>query len=328
VNVRWGILGCGGIAKGAIAPAIVASCNGELVAVASRDLATARANAEVTGATRAHGSYDALLADDEIDAVFIGLPNGLHEPWAIRAAEAGKHVLCEKSLTLSSASARRMRAAFDGRGLRLVEAFMYRHHPQWEIVRSLLVQGAIGELRSLRAGFTSDGLPDGDHRFSVPLGGGALFDLTCYAVDAARYVLGAEPGRVSAHGVLFAPGGVDVTSTAILEFPGRVLATAHGSLRSAEDQFLVVVGTRGRIEVERPFVPEQSPATVRLELDGQPSRGLKAPGANHYVLQVEHFASLVRDRARPAFPAEDGVENVIACEAIAASIASGRTVSL
>jgi xylose dehydrogenase (NAD/NADP) len=328
VKVRWGILGCGSIACESIAPAIRWSRNGELAAVASRDPAAARAKADRVRAPRAHGSYEALLADEEIDAVYIGLPNGLHEVWALRAAAAGKDVLCEKSLTLSVASARRMRAAFQARGLRLVEAYMYRHHPQWEIARRLLAEGAVGEPRSIRAGFTGSGLPDDDHRFSVPLGGGALFDLTCYAVDVARYLLGREPARVSGHGVPFAPGGVDVASSAVLEFPGGVLATAHGSLRSGEDQFVVVVGTHGRIEVERPFAPGWLPTQVRVEKDGEASRSLLVPGANHYLHQVEHFASLVLDRRRAAYPAEDGVANVSVCEAIATSIARGAAVSV
>jgi D-xylose 1-dehydrogenase (NADP+, D-xylono-1,5-lactone-forming) len=323
VKVRWGILGCGWVARDGIAPAIHWSHNGELAAVASRDPATARAHAAAIGARRAHGSYEALLADDEIDAVYIGLPNGLHEPWALRAAEAGKDVLCEKSLTLSSASAHRLRAAFRARGLRLVEAFMYRHHPQWEIVRRLLREGAIGEVRSLRAGFTGSGLPDDNHRFSISLGGGALFDLTCYAVDATRYLLGTEPIRASAHAVPFVPGGVDVTSTAVLSFPGDVLATVHGSLRSGEDQFAVVVGTRGRIEVARPFVPEWLPAEVRIAPDGEAPQTFSTAGANQYLHQIEHFASLVLDRERPAYPAEDGVANVTVCEAIGVSIARG-----
>src|SRR5262249_5641352 len=157
-----GILGCGTIATNAVAPAIRWSQNGELVAIASRDAATARAKAEAVAAPRAHASYEALLADPSIDAVYIGLPNGIHAEWALRAAEAGKHVLCDKSLTLSSASAVRVARAFRERGLRLVEGFMVRHHPQWEIVRRLLADRAIGEVRSIRAGLAFTSRPDTD----------------------------------------------------------------------------------------------------------------------------------------------------------------------
>lgn len=329
MKVRWGIIGCGSIATHAIAPAIRWSHNGELVAVASRDAASARSKAEAIAAPRAHASYEALLADDEIDAVYIGLPNGLHEEWALRAAAAGKHVLCDKSLTLTAASARRIAAAFRERGLRLVEGFMYRHHPQWEIVRHLLADRAIGEVRSIRAGLTGTTRSEADHRFSPSLGGGALFDVTCYAVDAARMLLYAEPLRVTAlatrlHG---AAHGVDASSSAVLEFPEGVLASVHGSLRSARDQHLSIIGTHGRIDVERPFDPEWAPTQIRLERETE-SRILAVGGANHFLHQMEHFAALVTDRHRPLFPAEDGVGNVTACEAIARSIDEGVTVTL
>ena len=327
MKLRWGILGCGTIATTAIAPAIRWSANGELVAVASRDAATARARAEEVAAPHAHGSYEALLADDRVDAVYIGVPNGLHEEWALRAVEAGKHVLCEKSLTLSSGGARRMSGAFRARGLRLVEAFMYRHHPQWETVRRLLAERAIGDVRSIRAGLTGTVTKPGDHRLSPSLGGGALFDVTCYAVDVARFVLGAEPLRVTAQATLLAPGGVDVATSALLEFPGGVLASAHGSLASAADQYVVILGTEGRIEVERPFIPEWSPTRIRLER-ADTSHIHAIGGANHFLHQVEHFASLVLDPRRPAFPAEDGLANVTVCEAIARSYAGGVAVDV
>jgi predicted dehydrogenase len=330
-RVRWGILGCGSIATRAVAPAIRWSQNGELVAVASRDPARAHAKAEAIAAPRAHGSYDALLADPEIDAIYIGLPNGLHEEWAIRAAEAGKHVLCEKSLALSSASALRIVRAFKSRGLRVVEGFMVRHHPQWEIVRRLLADRAIGEVRSIRAGLAGSSRPDSDHRFSPTLGGGALFDVTCYPVNIARMLMHTEPRRVCAQAVL-APSkdgerAVDVASAAILEFPGDVLASVHGSLRSARDQYLTICGTSGRIDVDRPFHPEWSPTQIRLERNDE-SRILAAGGANHFLHQMEHFASLVLDPNKPLYPSETGLENVTACEAIAASIARGVTVDV
>jgi predicted dehydrogenase len=327
MKVRWGILGCGSIATSAVAPAIRWSSNSELVAIGSRDAATARARAEAVAAPRAHASYAALLADEAVDAVYIGLPNGLHEEWALRACEAGKHVLCEKSLTLTSGGARRVAAAFRARGLRLVEGFMYRHHPQWDVVRKLLADHAIGDVRILRAGIGGMIKNDADHRFSPTLGGGALFDSTCYAVDVARMLLSAEPRRVTALAVPVAPGGVSATCSAVLEFPGGVLTTAHGSLRSARDQFLTILGTRGRIDVERPFIPEWSPTQIRVERDDE-SRILAVGGANHFLHQVEHFASLVIDPRRAAYPAEDGVANVTVCEAIARSCASGQAVDL
>src|SRR5262249_55941033 len=194
-RVGWGILGCGSIATNAIGPAIRWSHNGHLVAVASRGADVAEAKRCELGAMRAYAPYDRLLEDREVDAVYIGLPNGLHEGWALRAAEAGKHVLCEKSLTLSAASARRTAEGFRARGLRLVEGVMYRHHPQWQAARGLLTGG--GAVRFVRASLAGH-VARSDHRWSRDLGGGALFDVTCYAVNAARFVLGTEPISVSA----------------------------------------------------------------------------------------------------------------------------------
>jgi len=219
-----------------------------------------------------------------------------------------------------------MAGAFRERGLRLAEAFMYRHHPQWDVVRKLLADHAIGDVRIVRAGLGLTYKSDSHHGFSPTLGGGALFQVGCYAVDCVRMLLRAEPRRVVAQADL-APNGVATTCSAILEFPGGVLATAHGSLRSADDQFLTILGTRGRIDVDLPFIPEWKPTQIRLQRDDE-SRILAVGGANHFLHQVEHFAALVLDPKRPTFPAEDGVANVTVCEAIAQSYQSGRAIDL
>jgi predicted dehydrogenase len=303
--IRWGILGCGNIARHAIAPAIGWSNNGALAAIASRDVDRAQALASELGAERAHGSYEALLDDPDVDAIYIGLPNGLHERWAIRAAEAGKHVLCEKSLALDLASARRIERAFATRKLRLVEAFMYRHHPQWSVVRAHLP--AIGSVRLLHASLCGTAAP-GDHRWSSELGGGALFDVTCYGVDVARWLIG-EPARVRASAHI--ENGVDVSSQALLEFESGALASISGSLRSAFDQSLVIVGEGGRIEVRKPFIPDWSAAEIAID-----GRSIEVPGANHFLHEVEHFASLVLDPSKEMAPAESGVANAAVLAAI------------
>jgi len=326
VKVRWGILGCGNIARHAIAPAIRWSANGELAAIGSRALDVAQRLCAELEAPRAHGTYEAVLADPEVDAIYVGLPNGLHAEWCLRAAEAGKHVLCEKSLALDGATARRMRDAFARDRLRLVEGFMYRHHPQWARVHALLREGAIGAPKLVRAAFCGTLGRDDDHRWSKTLGGGALFDLTCYGVNVARWILGREPTRVSALGTMIADG-VDASSAAVLDFGHGALASVSGSLVSAPDQSLGIVGTEGRIEVARPFVPEWNATTIDV-VRGAERRTIEISGANHFLHQVEHFASLVLDPARAADPAEDGVANVVACEAIARSLGKGRTVDV
>ncbi len=314
-SVGWGIMGCGWIATEAVAPAIVWSNNGHLVAVASRDLGLAQAKAREVGAARAYAPYEAMLADPEIEAVYIGLPNGLHEEWALRCAEAGKHVLCEKSLTFTEASARRIASAFASRGLRLVEGFMYRHHPQWTVVRQLLAEDAVGPLRVLRGCFCGRLNKPGNHRWSAQLGGGTLWDLTCYAVNAARYVTRAEPLRTTAMADTRTEEGVDASSQASLEFPAGVLASVTGSLCAGLDQTFAIIGDDGVIELSRAFVPGWGATTVTLRrADGE--RVIHVPGANQFIHQMEHFASLVRNADAPAWPAEDGVGNVIACAAI------------
>jgi predicted dehydrogenase len=322
-RIGWGIMGCGWIAAEAIAPAIGWSHNGRLVAVASRDPAVAREKARQTGASRAYAPYEAMLSDPEVDAVYIGLPNGLHEEWAIRCAAAGKHVLCEKSLTMSVDSAVRMTHAFRSRGLRLVEAFMYRHHPQWVVVRDLVDRGAVGRVRVVRGSFcVSLGKPE-NHRWSAAIGGGALWDLTCYTVDAARYLTRAEPVHVVAVADTRTPEGVDATSQVSLAFEGGVLVSATGSLCAGFEQEIVIVGDAGVLQVPRPFAPGFDATQVALTRLHDAERRFDVGGANHFLHQMEHFASLVLDPDLDPWPAEDGLLNVAACEAIAESWRTG-----
>jgi xylose dehydrogenase (NAD/NADP) len=272
-SVGWGIIGCGRIATRAVAPAINWSANGHLVAVASRDRNVAEAKARELGALRGYAPYDAMLSDPAIDAVYIGLPNGLHEEWAVRCAQAGKHVLCEKSLTLSLASARRMAAAFSQRGLRLVDAFMYRHHPRWSLVRRLIDEGAIGTPLMVRVGFCHRLDDLHDHRWSAQLGGGALWDLTCYGVNVARFVTGTEPVRVAAFADARTPEGVDAATQASLMFANGVLASVTGSMRGGTDNSVVIDGEEGTIELQRAFLPHWDSTFLVLRRPGGGGRG-------------------------------------------------------
>jgi xylose dehydrogenase (NAD/NADP) len=320
VSVRWGVIGCGSIATHAICPAIRWSHNGVLAGVASRDRAAAERKAAETGASRAFPSYEALLDSPEIDAIYIGLPTGLHAEWALRAAEAGKHVLCEKSLTLTHADASRVAAAFRARKLRLVEAFMYRHHPQWRVVEAMIARGAIGDVVAVHAHLSGYLRVASDHRWSRSLGGGALRDVTCYPVDAARFLTGREPLRARAFADRTTPEGVDASSYAVLEMDGGIHAVCSGSLRAHRAQHLSVLGSDGRIDVVRPFIPEWGETEVILE--GAFSETVRVSGANHFLHQVEHFARLVLEPEARALPAEDGVANAAALDMIEASFTS------
>jgi len=323
-KVRWGILGCGAIATSAVAPAMRWSRGGELRAVGSRTQERAEARARAVEAPVAYGSYEALLADPEIDAIYIGVPNGEHARWARAAAEAGKHVLCEKSLTFSPDEAQELRTLFAARGLRLVEAFMVRHHPQWARLRALLPEiGAVDHVRAvLRA---RNGVAT-DHRWSPTLGGGALFDVTCYPVNFARFVYGAEPTRVRATARWKAPG-VDASTDALLEFSDGRVASVHGSLDGAAEEGAVVSGAKGRMTIARPFVPGWAPTEIVVETEAGTSVHAVA-GANHYLHMIEHAEALVRDPKLALAPAEDGVDNVAVLAAMSMSARTGGSIAI
>lgn len=309
-KLRWGIVGAGNIGRYAIAPAIRASSNGVLAAVASRSIERAREIARGLIVPKAC-TYAELLADPAIDAVYIGTPNGSHEEHAIAALDAGKHVLCEKSLALEPAAALRVRAAAERNGLRLMEAFMYRHHPQWDRIRRRIAEGGLGTIRSMQAIFANNLDRDTDHRWSAEMGGGALYDLTCYGINVCRFILGAEPQQVIALADM-TPQGVDRTSHATLLFPGNVICTAVGSLTGQFRQLVAIIGSEGTMIVHSPFVPGFEPAVISIAR-GVATEEIIVNGANHYLHQVEHFAMCALDAARPLGPAEDGVDNVAAC---------------
>ena len=313
--VRWGIIGAGNIARHAVAPAIRESGNGVLAAVASRDLQKAQTIAAEIGAARAHGSYEALLADPEIDAVYIATPTGLHEPTVIAAARAGKHVLCEKALTLERASATRMRDACDAAGVLLVEAFMYRHHPQWAAIHEVMSSGVLGEIRSVFAHFHATLGNPNDHRWSAKEGGGTLGDLTCYTVNACRYILHTEPIRVVAFADLNTPERVDRMCHAVLEFPGGVLASIGASLTSVFHQELLVIGTSGKLTVQKPFIPGDTAPTIRVE-SGAGAEVRTLCQGNHFLAQVQHFAACALDARKSPWPAENGWANTQALMAL------------
>ncbi|MEQ8819650.1 MAG: Gfo/Idh/MocA family oxidoreductase [Sumerlaeia bacterium] len=326
-RVRWGIIGCGLIASHAVAPAIRWSKLSVLHRVGSRNRDRARLLANDLGAEGYCGSYEELLADPDIDVVYIGLPNGLHEEWAIRAFEAGKHVLCEKSLSLSLDSTQRIAAAAEKAGLRLMEAYMYRHHPQWDRVRDIVTSGRIGEIRSLRIGLAGLLRDTGDHRWNRVLGGGALYDLTCYGINAARFLFRREPIKVCAMADLTMEEQVDRTSKALLDFGDGRLATVMGSFVLSNHQYCDIEGTDGRIRVEHPFIPgwEQTGIVVEAGIEAQ---RIVIGGANHFLHQVEHVSLCVLDPSRTLLPGENGIAQAKANQATEEAFRTGRTVAV
>ena len=324
--VRWGVLGAANIALQKVIPATQRSQHGSVVAIASRDHAKARAAADAAGIARAYGSYEELLADPEIDAVYNPLPNHLHVPWSVRAAEAGKHVLCEKPVALTAAEARELIAVRDRTGVQIAEAFMVRAHPQWHAVRDLVRAGRIGALRLVVGHFSYHRVDPADIRSRRDWGGGALLDIGCYPIMLARWLFGAEP--LAAAGVLERDPalGVDRLASGLLRFAdGQATFTCGTQL--APFQRMDVFGTTGRIEVTVPFSPQPDrPARIRIDA-GTPDGAdevIELPAVDQYALQADRFAEAVRGVGAVPVPLEDAVGNMAVLDALFRSAESGR----
>jgi predicted dehydrogenase len=326
--LRWGILSTAAIGRKVI-PGLQGARRCEVTAIASRDGGRARAAADTNGIPTAHDSYEALLADPDVDAVYIPLPNHLHADWTIRAAEAGKHVLCEKPLATTSADAERMVDACQRAGVVLMEAFMYRHHPTWVAASELVRLGRIGRLLAIQSwfGFYNDD-PE-NIRNKLDTGGGALYDIGCYCVNLSRMLFGGEPTRV--HGAVRRdPGnGTDILTAGILEFDSG-LAGFMCSTRAEDDQRVDIYGTGGRISIEIPFnIPPDRPTRVSLAAGGDPPVApdievMAFEPFDPYTAEAEAFAATVLDGAAPSVPPTDAVSNLRVMEAIFAAAEGER----
>ena len=314
-DVRWGVLSTAKIGIDKVIPATAAAERCEVVAIASRDVERARAAAFELGIARAFGSYEDLLADPDVDAVYNPLPNHLHAEWTIAAARAGKHVLCEKPLATTSADAERMIQACEAEGVLLMEAFMYRLHPTWEAVTSFVASGRIGELKTVQSWFSYFNDDPGDIRNLVETGGGALYDIGCYCVNLSRMLFGAEPERVGGSVLRDPVMGIDVLTSGILDF-GDVVATFTCSTRAEPDQRVHIYGTDGRISIEIPFnIPPDRPTRVFVTAGGDPpvrpeTEVLTFDPANEYTIQAERFAAAVLDGGQVPIPPSDAVGNL------------------
>jgi predicted dehydrogenase len=300
--LRFGILGCARITRRGLIPGIRASKRTTLAALASRDRARADAWASEFEVPRAYGSYAELLADPEIDAVYIPLPNELHLPLVRSAADAGKHVLCEKPLALDGSEARAMVEHCRTRGVVLMEAFMWRHQPRTAEVYRIVHEGRIGALRLVRSSFSFP-IEAGDWRLDPERGGGALWDVGCYGVNTARLFAGSEPVAVRSR-ARYGPTGVDLSLTAELEFENGVLGLIDCSFEQPYRCAYELVGTKGLIEVPDAYLPPARPLAW-LKGDGG-AEELVFPGMNQYAEMVDAFAQAAADGRRLPFPAEDG----------------------
>ena len=322
-TLRWGILSTANIGR-QVVPGIAAAERCSVDAVASRDPIRGREFAAELGIPRVHDSYEALLADPDIDAIYNPLPNHLHLPWTLAAIRAGKHVLCEKPLATSSEDAETMARAADDAGVRLMEAFMYRLHPSWLGVRKLVASGRIGRLVAVQSWFSFYNDDPGNIRNIREFGGGALFDIGCYVINVSRMLFGAEPRRVEASIVRDPESGVDVTSSGLLVFDTGV-ASFICSTRAEPDQRVHIHGTNGRISIEIPFnMPSDRPTRIFLTAGGDApinpaTETIMFPAADAYTCEAAAFAAAVLDGGPLPTPIEDAVANLRVIERLVAA---------
>ena len=315
---RWGILSTANINRLVLAGA-AASAQVDIAAVASRDLARAAAYARDHGIPQAYGSYEELLADPSLDAIYISLPNALHVEWATRALQAGKHVLCEKPLSRHPEQVEELFDTAERSGRLCMEAFMWRHHPQTKRLAALVADGAIGELRLVRAAFSFAASNPANVRLRPDLDGGALMDVGCYCVSACRLLAG-EPVRVTAQQVV-GPSGVDVRFAATLAFDDSVLALIDCALDLPDRSELEAIGSKGTLRVQDPWHCRQP--TLRLQR-GDVVELIEVEREDSYRLELENLGAAIRGEAEPLLGRADAVGQARAIEALYRSAATGE----
>jgi len=326
-KVRWGVLGVAKIAVDKVIPAMQRLASAEIVAIASRDTEKARRAAASLGIPKAYGSYEELIADPAVEAIYNPLPNHLHVPWSIRAAEAGKHVLVEKPVSMNVAECRKLMEARDRTGVKMGEAFMVRTHPQWIHARDLLRSGEIGRLRCIATAFSFYGRDPANVRNILAYGGGGLMDLGCYAVQVARYFFGAEPARVVSLIERDAEFKIDSLASVLMDFSsGQSLFTC--SMQMFPHQRVQIIGDQGRIEIEIPFnAPPDRPTRIFVHT----AAGLRSeefPICDQYAIQGDLFSKAVRGHGEVPTPLEDSIRNMAVLEAIFRSEREGGWVPL
>lgn len=327
--IRWGVLGCAGIAAKAVIPAIQSSRSGRVAAIASRDAEKASAMATRFGIEKSYGTYEDLLSDPDIDAIYNPLPNHLHVPMTIRALEQGKPVLCEKPIALNTAQAKELADAQKAANLPVAEAFMVRHHPQWKKARAMIAEERLGDVRAIQTIFAYYLDDPKNVRNQADIGGGGLFDVGCYAVNTARFLFGAEPLRAIAlidRDPIF---GTDRLTSGLLAFPeGKQLAFTCSTQLSLA-QKVTVIGTRGRLEIAIPFNAPADQQTMLIFDDG---RDLSGGGREEVVIgpvdqyreQVDAFAEAVLSGTPLETGLDDAIANMKAIDALFRSATSGR----
>lgn len=322
-KVRWGVLSTADIGLTKVIPAMLTAKRVQMEGIASRSLEGAREAAEKLGIPKAYGSYEALLDDPEIDAVYIPLPNHLHVPWTTKALRAGKHVLCEKPIALSSMEARELLdAAGEYPHLKLMEGFMYRHHPQWVEAARIVRGGGLGEARAIQSFFSYFNVDGSNIRNKAELGGGAMMDIGCYCISLSRFIFEAEPQRVC--GVMDRDPvfGVDRMFSGVMDFGGATSAFTC-STQLAPYQRVNILGTKGRLEIMIPFnAPPDVPCVMLLQ-SGEQTETLTFDVCDQYAVQADLMSKAILEDAPVPTPIQDALANMLVHEALMESAEKG-----
>jgi len=327
-KTRWGVLGAAKIAVKSVIPAMQKGMYSEVTAIASRNLEKARQAAGDLDIPKFYGSYEELINDAEIDAIYNPLPNNLHLEWTIKAAEAGKHVLCEKPIAMTTEEARKLIETQRRTGVKIQEAFMVRSHPQWLAVRELIEQERIGSLQTINGFFSYFNDDAANIRNQTKTGGGALFDIGCYCINLPRFILGEEPRKVTALIKRDDESKVDKLTSAILDFP-TCLSTFTCSTQLVPYQRMEFFGTKGRIEVEIPVnIPVDRPTRIFVDntgdLYGANTETIEIPAVNQYTIQGDLFSRAILENTEQAITLEDSVKNMSVIEAVFRAAESGN----
>jgi predicted dehydrogenase len=316
-KVKWGVLGAASIAVRKVIPGMQKGAHSEISAIASRDKRKAEDAAGKLGIAKAYGSYEELLRDGEIEAVYNPLPNHLHVPWSVKAAEAGKHVLCEKPISLTVTEAKGLLAVRDRTGVKIGEAFMVKTHPQWLRTREIIRSGGIGDLRAIAGVFSYFNRNPNNVRHKVEWGGGGLMDIGCYPITMSRFIFGEEPVRVAGMLERDPDFGTDRLASVILEFPsGQSIFTC--STQTAYFQRMHFLGTSGRVEIEIPWnAPNDRPCRIFVgdQMGGAP-KVEEFPVVDQYTIQGDEFSRAIRGERDVPVPLEDAIKNMAVIEAI------------
>lgn len=325
-TIRWGILSTANIGRRAVAPAIIASSNGSVAFVASRDRPRAEAYVAELGLKAQSGSYEDLITSTEVDAIYNPLPNSMHVEWSARALEFGKPVLCEKPLGVSAEECLQLHEVSERTGVPCMEAFMYRFHPRIERTRDLIADGVIGDVRSLYGVFTFRLTVKDNIRWMAEFGGGALMDVGCYCVNVSRTLLGTEPERAMAHAT-WADTGVDAQLDGVLSFADGVEAHVACGLTMERNEFVQVIGTEGRLELEHAFLPGTDAVTIREHHGREDPVVHRVDGVDEYQVMVEHFADVVTRGIPVRYPLTEAAANMRAIGALYTSARAGGAVT-